>query len=40
VVVLILIISVVIVGVISLGLGRWLQRKGAAMERHRDEPPR
>jgi hypothetical protein len=40
VVILILVISVVIVAVVSIGLGRWLQRKGSAMEQHRDDPPR
>jgi hypothetical protein len=36
---LILIISVIVVAVVSITLGRWLQRKGSAMERHGDEPP-
>ena len=40
-VILILVISVVIVAVVSIGLGRWLQRKGTEIERShgRDEPP-
>jgi membrane-anchored protein YejM (alkaline phosphatase superfamily) len=37
---LILVVSVAVVAVVSVLLGRWLQRKGAAMERRRDEPPR
>jgi hypothetical protein len=41
VVILILVISVVVVAAVSIGLGRWLQRKGTQMERSRgrDEPP-
>jgi hypothetical protein len=40
-VILILVISVAVVAVLSISLGRWLQRKGTAMEQHhgRDEPP-
>ena len=38
---LILIVSVIVVAVVSISFGRWLQRKGSAMEQHgRDEPPR
>ena len=38
---LILVLSVIVVAVLSIGLGRWLQRKGTAMEQHhgRDDPP-
>ena len=39
-VILILVVSVIVVAAISIGLGRWLQRKGSAMEQHRDDPPR
>ena len=40
-VILILVVSVVIVAAVSIGLGRWLQRKGTEIERShgRDEPP-
>ncbi len=38
-VILILVVSVIVVAAVSIGFGRWLQRKGTAMERHRDDPP-
>jgi hypothetical protein len=38
-VLLILIISVIVVATLSIGLGRWLQRKGTAIEQHHDERP-
>jgi hypothetical protein len=38
-VLLILIISVIVVGFLSVVLGRWMQRKGTEMERGRKEPP-
>jgi hypothetical protein len=39
-VILILVVSVIVVAALSIGLGRWLQRKGTAMEQHhRDEHP-
>jgi hypothetical protein len=40
-VILILVVSVAVVAVVSITLGRWLQRKGTQIEReHRhDEPP-
>jgi len=38
-VILILVVSVIVVAALSIGLGRWLQRKGTAMEQHRDARP-
>jgi hypothetical protein len=38
-VILILVISVVIVAALSVAFGRWLQRKGSAMEQNREDPP-
>jgi hypothetical protein len=36
-VIVILIVSVIIVAAVSIGFGRWLQRKGSAMEQHRGD---
>ena len=38
-VILILVVSVIVVAALSISLGRWLQRKGTAMERHGDDGP-
>jgi len=38
-VILILVVSVIVVAAVSIGLGRWLQRKGTAIEQHREKPP-
>jgi hypothetical protein len=40
-VILILVVSVIVVAAVSIGLGRWLQRKGSEMEQHhgRDDSP-
>jgi hypothetical protein len=36
-IILILVISVVVVAALSIAFGRWLQRKGSAMEQNRDD---
>ncbi len=38
-VLLILIVSVIVVAAVSIGFGRWLQRKGTAMEQHHEKRP-
>lgn len=38
--ILIAVIAFLVIAVGSVTLGRWMQRKGSAMERGRDDPPR